>query len=252
MSGTCVANVTAGSYVQLEASDSGNTGKFALFQLWAVQLKGVIGDTGPQGADGDITWEGAWASQNYTANEAVSYLGSSYVCHTNTTSNQAPTDTNYWDVLASKGGNSATIYKTTTTQTVTGITFTNITEMVTESLAAGTYHFWFTAAAQSSASASGMGFRVAAGTATLSACLSQFYIPVSTTGTDSLAQHVQTDGTTNIQSGSVSSANVNYPIIGFGYFTVSSPGTVAAQMRNESAAQGTQIQSGGMFQIVAI
>ena len=64
---------------------------------------GIDGATGPPGADGDITWQGAWMNQNYVANQAVEYLGSSYVCKTNTTANQIPTDTNFWDLLASKG-----------------------------------------------------------------------------------------------------------------------------------------------------
>jgi len=62
------------------------------------------GPIGPAGADGDITWEGAWSAGEYTANQAVKYTdGNSYVCHTNTTSGQLPTDTNFWDVLAEKG-----------------------------------------------------------------------------------------------------------------------------------------------------
>lgn len=67
------------------------------------KLDGAQGPTGPQGADGDITWEGAWVSQNYVVNQAVSYLGSSYVCKLNTTSSQVPTNTTYWDVLSAKG-----------------------------------------------------------------------------------------------------------------------------------------------------
>lgn len=69
---------------------------------------GTVGPQGPAGADGDITWEGAWASQDYTANQAVEYNGTAYACHTNTTSSQVPTDTNYWDLLAAKGDTGAT------------------------------------------------------------------------------------------------------------------------------------------------
>jgi len=68
------------------------------------------GPTGATGADGDMTWEGTWVSGAYTANQAVHYAvdGKAYVCHTNTTSDQVPTDTNYWDVLAEKGDTGAT------------------------------------------------------------------------------------------------------------------------------------------------
>ena len=68
--------------------------------------KGDVGNSGTNGvdgADGDITWEGTWISQNYTTNQAVNYNGSTYVCKLNTTSSQIPTDTTYWDLMASKG-----------------------------------------------------------------------------------------------------------------------------------------------------
>lgn len=64
---------------------------------------GTNGPVGPAGADGDVTWEGTWVSQNYVINQAVEYLGSSYVCISNTVSNELPTNTSFWDLLASKG-----------------------------------------------------------------------------------------------------------------------------------------------------
>mgnify|MGYP000504184901 CR=1 FL=1 len=64
---------------------------------------GSAGPKGEDGADGDIVWTGEWVSQNYIRNQAVSYLGSSYVCVTNTTMSQIPTDSAFWDILASKG-----------------------------------------------------------------------------------------------------------------------------------------------------
>lgn len=60
------------------------------------------------GPSGDIIWRGTWVSGNYTINDAVSYNGSSYVCHTSTISNDLPTDITYWNVLASKGDTGAT------------------------------------------------------------------------------------------------------------------------------------------------
>ena len=61
------------------------------------------GKTGLKGADGDIVWSGSWSSQDYIINQAVEYLGSSYVCKLNTTSNQNPLDGIYWDLIAQKG-----------------------------------------------------------------------------------------------------------------------------------------------------
>lgn len=48
-------------------------------------------------------WLGGWISQNYLVDDAVYYDGNSYVCHTDTTSSQDPTDTGFWDLAALKG-----------------------------------------------------------------------------------------------------------------------------------------------------
>ena len=64
--------------------------------------QGVKGDTGDTGADG-LFWESAYnALTAYTVDDAVSYNGSSYICKLASTGN-LPTNTTYWDILASKG-----------------------------------------------------------------------------------------------------------------------------------------------------
>ena len=79
-----------------------------------ISTTGPKGDKGDTGNSGDIDWQHSWTSKNYTENQAVEYLGSSYVCILDTTSNQPPTNTTYWDLLASKGdagaGSSVNIY----------------------------------------------------------------------------------------------------------------------------------------------
>ncbi len=60
------------------------------------------GDQGIQGTRGMI-WQGVWVSQNYVVDDTVSYQGSVYICKLNTVSNEAPANTTYWDVAASKG-----------------------------------------------------------------------------------------------------------------------------------------------------
>ena len=50
-----------------------------------------------------LTWNGAWTSQDYVVNDAVSYNGAAYVCKLNTTASQNPSDGTYWDILAEKG-----------------------------------------------------------------------------------------------------------------------------------------------------
>lgn len=65
--------------------------------------QGVQGIQGIQGATGLIDWQGAWVSGNYTADQSVEYNGSAYICILDTISNEVPTNTTYWDLVASKG-----------------------------------------------------------------------------------------------------------------------------------------------------
>ena len=70
-----------------------------------VGITGATGATGPRG----LLWLGAWSSgTNYVVDDAVSYLGSSWVCIQNH-SNQAPAvPSSYWDLLAEQGATGAT------------------------------------------------------------------------------------------------------------------------------------------------
>ena len=102
---TVIANLSANDYITVQARITVGTGDTRFDPTFSVtKLDGSLaGPVGPAGADGDITWEGTWSSQNYTANQAVEYNGTSYVCKLNTISNEVPTNTTYWDVMASKG-----------------------------------------------------------------------------------------------------------------------------------------------------
>jgi chitodextrinase len=51
----------------------------------------------------DITWKGTYSSTTtYQTNDAVSYNGNAYICLQTSTGN-VPTNTTYWDLMASKG-----------------------------------------------------------------------------------------------------------------------------------------------------
>ena len=66
-------------------------------------MNGLKGDKGDPGSGG-IIWKGDWAAQNYFVNDAVKFSdGNSYVCILDTTSQQSPLNTTYWDILAEKG-----------------------------------------------------------------------------------------------------------------------------------------------------
>lgn len=74
---------------------------------WGV-ITNITGPTGAAGADGlSIVWHGAYDNGHaYIVNDAVSYLGSSYICIVNSTGN-LPTDAGFWNLLASKGDTGA-------------------------------------------------------------------------------------------------------------------------------------------------
>lgn len=66
---------------------------------------GATGSTGSPGAAGDpgLTWRGDYDNATaYAVNDGVAYLGQSYICTATSTGN-LPTDTDFWNILASKG-----------------------------------------------------------------------------------------------------------------------------------------------------
>jgi hypothetical protein len=134
ITGRAMYVASANDYVtlQLQYTQQGGTGDAQVIAGLTVEVKrlsGQKGDTGAAGADGDITWEGAWSSSTtYAANEAVSHEGSSYVC--------------IWDVLA--GASTAItndIAEASGTTTTTSSSFTSVNSM-TLTPASGTYLVW--------------------------------------------------------------------------------------------------------------
>lgn len=68
--------------------------------------KGNTGDTGPQGSTGarGVTWKGAWsATPAYAKDDAVQYLGSSYVASALVDPGLVPGVAPVWNLLAAKG-----------------------------------------------------------------------------------------------------------------------------------------------------
>lgn len=73
-------------------------------QMGATGNQGVQGPAGTVGATGQgYTWRGAWSNSTaYNPYDTVSYQGSSYNCILANT-NQAPTNTTYWSLVAQVG-----------------------------------------------------------------------------------------------------------------------------------------------------
>jgi hypothetical protein len=100
--------LVAGDYITIQTKCNLPISTSAASIVTVIKMDGVVGPQGPAGADGNITWQGIWISQNYTANQVVSYLGMSYMCKLNTVASDIPTNTTYWDLLASKGDTGST------------------------------------------------------------------------------------------------------------------------------------------------
>lgn len=69
-----------------------------------ISQKGEKGDKGPQGEKGSsFIWKGNYNSSNtYQVNDAVFYLGSSYICVKESTGN-TPTNSEYFNLMAKQG-----------------------------------------------------------------------------------------------------------------------------------------------------
>jgi hypothetical protein len=63
---------------------------------------------GPAGDPGTFDWQGAWSAlTGYVVDQAVSYLGSSYVAIQDGTNQNPATETAYWELIAAKGDTGA-------------------------------------------------------------------------------------------------------------------------------------------------
>jgi hypothetical protein len=96
------------SYVAIVA----NTGIDPATDTTHWNLMAQAGAPGPPGATGatgvGYTWRGPWSNSTaYSPYDTVSYAGSSYVCITGNT-NQTPTNTSYWNLIAAIGATGAT------------------------------------------------------------------------------------------------------------------------------------------------
>jgi hypothetical protein len=123
---------------------------------------------------------------------------------------------------------------TTAVQTSTSTTHADITEFISPSLEAGLYNYCFNGIFQSTATGTGIGFRIVNGTSTITTCVIGWQVSQANDGTDKYFQYDQVGLATNITSASVTTANVDTPALGFGNFRISVAGTVSTQFRSES------------------
>lgn len=105
---TIIAWLTNGEYITLQVHVVHTTPTRYDPIMHIIKLDGIIGPQGPQGADGNIVWQGTWDSGTiYNINDVISHNGSSYVCIIEH-SNQVPPNATYWDIMSSKGNTGKT------------------------------------------------------------------------------------------------------------------------------------------------
>lgn len=103
-----VGSTTTGAPGTSAAVSNSGTSSAAVFDFTIprgdVGATGATGATGAQGVPG-INWLGTWNSgTTYAIRDAVAYLGSSYYA-TAASTNQAPPNASFWNLLAEKGAN---------------------------------------------------------------------------------------------------------------------------------------------------
>ncbi len=103
-----VGSTTTGAPGTSAAVSNSGTSSAAVFDFTIprgdVGATGATGATGAQGVPG-INWLGTWNSgTTYAIRDAVAYLGSSYYA-TAASTNQAPPNASFWNLLAEKGEN---------------------------------------------------------------------------------------------------------------------------------------------------
>ena len=144
---------------------------------------------------------------------------------------------------ATGGGRSAyNTYFTTTTQSTTLNTHSDITQLTSTSLTTGVYRVHVTGLFQSAGATSGAGFRIAPGTATIGLYIIDWEVQQGVDGTDQDFEYKQLNATTNVTSASVATVNTNYRFNGWGIIRITGAGTGKVQFRSELAGTATTVQ----------
>jgi hypothetical protein len=150
-----------------------------------------------------------------------------------------------------EGSNSGSItrysYFSTAAVASTSVTYASVAELTTVSLPVGLYAFRFHGNMQSAATNNGVGVRVAPVTATMTTVSTKWNIPQGANGTAHDFEYDQTANNTNIASASAVAANTNFSVNGFGVFRITVAGTVAIQIRTETAGTAATLQLDSAF-----
>lgn len=140
----------------------------------------------------------------------------------------------------------------TAAQATSLVTFSNITQLTTSALQPGNYTFRIMGMFQSSATTTGIGFRISPVTATVTTCFAKWRVTQGTNGLSQDYSYDQITTTIDVTSASAPVANSNLVMIGQGFFTVTGAGTVAIQFRSEVAGNAVSIQPGSFLAVESV
>lgn len=142
-----------------------------------------------------------------------------------------------------EGSNTGTVVKysyfTNAVNSSTSTTYATIAQLTSESIPIGLYKITFLGKVRTAATNSGLGLRLAQGTATISDIAIKWRIPQGANGTAQSFIYDQTATTNNITSASIATSNTDYVAIGEGYIRITTEGTVAVQFRSETTTAAT-------------
>lgn len=127
-------------------------------------------------------------------------------------------------------------FVTSTVQTSTSTTYADITQTVTPILGVGNYIIEFYGTFQSTVTTTGIGIRLAQGTATINFVSINWKFSQGNNGTDKYYEYSQTALTDNVSSTATQTTNTNFPVIANGVFTISSEGSIVLQIRSETGS----------------
>jgi hypothetical protein len=145
-----------------------------------------------------------------------------------------------------------TNYQSSLSAPVTSSTAAFAATNLSVTLPIGLYKFSFIGIFQTAVTTTGAGFRIGAGTATLSTVFGKFLIPQAANGTASNFQVDQVAANTNVTSASVATANSNVLVIGNGVVRVTTAGTVRLEFRTEVAGSNAILQADSIIQFELI
>lgn len=142
--------------------------------------------------------------------------------------------------------------KVTATQSTSSITHGQVTELVSSSLPVGRYRFKGLFIYQSTATTTGIGFRMNVGSATVSQCVAKWNISQAANGVSHDFEYDQLNTSTNVTSASTLVANTDALTSVEGTFNVTAQGTMQIQFRSEINASAVSIRAGSYLLIEAI